>query len=222
MPDRPSLTAENRDLFGNRLGRLRRSGIIPANLVVPGSDSVPLQLDEHEMATHLRNLGRGGLVELQMSEKSEVALLQDVDIHPVSLRLQHVVFRHVDLAQSIEVPVGVQFMGEAPADSISGVFVVYELDIVRVRCLPDDIPHTVTVDVSGLESPGDAVRIGDLESIDGVEYVDDMEAPLAVVHIERLEEEEEEIEGGLLEMVSDAEGEEEESGDTPSEDADDA
>lgn len=220
MPDRPSLTAENRDLFGNRLGRLRRSGVVPANLVIPGSDSVPLQVDEHEMATHLRNLGRGGLVELKMADNKEVALLQDVDIHPVSLRLQHVVFRQVDMEQSIEVPVGVEFIGEAPADSISGVFVVYELDIVRVRCLPDDIPHAVTVDVSELESPGDAVRIGNLESIDRVEYVDDIEVPLAVVHIERLEEEE--IEEGLLDMVSDAEGEEEDSADTPSEGAGDA
>jgi large subunit ribosomal protein L25 len=157
-----------------------------------------------------------------MADNKEVALLQDVDIHPVSLRLQHVVFRHVDMEQSIEVPVGVEFIGEAPADSISGVFVVYELDIVRVRCLPDDIPHAVTVDVSELESPGDAVRIGNLESIDRVEYVDDIEVPLAVVHIERLEEEEEEIEEGLLDMVSDAEGEEEDSADTPSEGAGDA
>ena len=218
MSDRPSLTAENRDLFGNRLGKLRRSGIIPANLVIPGSNSVPLQLDEHEMATHLRNLGRGGLVELKMTDNSEVALLQDVDIHPVSLRLQHVVFRHVDMEQAIEVPVSVQFIGEAPADSISGVFVVYELDIVHVRCLPDDIPHAITVDVSELESAGDSFRIGDLGSIDRVEYVDDIEVPLAVVHIERLEEEE--VEGGLLDMVSDAEGEEDSEG-TPSEDADD-
>ena len=161
------------------------------------------------MATHLRNLGRGGLVELDMSGNTEVALLQDVEIHPVSLRLQHVVFRHVDMARSIEVPVSISFTGEALADSISGVYVVRELDQVRVRCLPDNIPHEILADISSLESAGDSFRIGDLEPIDGVEFVEEDDTPLAVVHLERLEEEEDEIEIGLEGVELEGEGDEE-------------
>ena len=204
MPDRPTLTAQARTVFGNRLGHLRRSGVIPANLVVPGSDSVPLQLDEHEMATHLRKLGRGGLVELKMSGDTEVALLQDVDIHPVSSRLQHVIFRHVDMTQPIEVPVNIQFIGDAPADTISGVYVVREVAEVRVRCLPNNIPQEITADISELESAGDSFRIEDLDPIDGVEFLDEAETPIAVVHLERLEEEEDELEEGLLDVVGEA------------------
>ena len=210
MADRPLLKAQGRTVFGNRLGSLRRGGVVPANLVVPGAESVPLQLDEHEMATHLRNLGRGGLVELKMPDNTEVALLQDVDIHPISMRIQHVIFRHVDMRRPVEVPVGVQFTGEAPADAISGVYVVHEADQVRVRCLPDNIPHEITADVSGLESAGDAFRVGDLESIDGVEYLDEPDTPLAVVHLERLEEEVVELEEGEIDLeaaVDEAEAE---------------
>lgn len=217
MPDRPSLTAQTRTVFGNRLGQLRRSGVIPANLVVPGSDSVPLQLDEHEMATHLRKLGRGGLVELKMSGDTEVSLLQDVDIHPVSSRLQHVIFRHVDMTQPIEVPVGIQFAGDAPADTISGVYVVHELDEVRVRCLPDNIPQEIVADVSELESAGDAFRVADLEPIDGVEFLDEAETPIAVVHLERLEEEVDELEEGLLDVDAEVEEGGEAADETPDE-----
>jgi large subunit ribosomal protein L25 len=217
MPDRPSLTAQKRTVFGNRLGQLRRSGVIPANLVVPGADSVPLQLDEHEMATHLRKLGRGGLVELKMSGDIEVALLQDVDIHPVSSRLQHVIFRHVDMTQPIEVPVSLQFTGDAPADTISGVYVVHEMDEVRVRCLPDSIPQEIVADVSELESAGDSFRIEDLEPIDGVEFLDEAETPIAVVHLERLEEEVDELEEGLLDVDAEVEEGGEAAGETADE-----
>ncbi len=217
MPDRPSLTAQARTVFGNRLGQLRRSGVIPANLVVPGSDSVPLQLDEHEMATHLRKLGRGGLVELKMSGDTEVSLLQDVDIHPVSSRLQHVIFRHVDMTQPIEVPVGIQFAGDAPADTISGVYVVHELDEVRVRCLPDNIPQEIVADVSELESAGDSYRVADLEPIDGVEFLDEAATPIAVVHLERLEEEVDELEEGLLDVDAEVEEGGEAADETPDE-----
>ncbi len=209
MPDRPSLAAAQRTVFGSRLGQLRRSGVIPANLVVPGKDSVALQLDEHEMATHLRNRGRTGLVELAMQDATEVALLQDIDIHPVSLRLQHVVFRHVDMNQPVEIAIPVAFIGEALADSISGVFVVRELDMVRIRCLPDDIPHDLPADLSELENVGDAFRAEDLAAIDGVEILEDPEEPLAVVHLERLEAEEDEIEDELagIEVELDEDGE---------------
>ncbi len=217
MPDRPSLTAQDRTVFGNRLGQLRRSGVIPANLVVPGADSVPLQLDGHEMATHLRKLGRGGLVELKMSGDTEVVLLQDVDIHPVSSRLQHVIFRHVDMSQPIEVSVSVQFIGDALADTISGVYVAREIDGVLVRCLPDNIPQKITADISELESAGDSFRIKDLEPIDGVEFLDEPDTPLAVVHIERLEEEEEELEEGLLDVDAEVEEGDEAADETPDE-----
>ena len=219
MPDRPSLAATERTVFGNQLGHLRRTGMIQANLVVPGANSVPLQLDEHEMATHLRNRGRTGLVELAMQDATDVALLQDIDIHPVTLRLQHVVFRHVDMNRPVEVAVPVAFVGESAADSISGVFVVHELDHVRVRCLPDDIPNEVSADVSRLESVGDAFRVSDLIVPDGVELLDDSEEALAMVHLERLEAEVEELEEALLDVDAEVEGAETAADGEPAEDS---
>ena len=54
--------------------------------------------------------------------------------------------------------------------------------------------------MSGLESAGDSFRVGDLESIDGLEFLEDPDTTLAVVHLERLEEEVDELEEGLLDV----------------------
>ena len=93
MAARPAVMVQGRDLLGKKVGRLRSQGIVPVNLVIPGDDSQALQTDERELVGVLKQTGQSGLVELNSRGATEVALIGDVQVHPVSRRVLHVAFR---------------------------------------------------------------------------------------------------------------------------------
>ena len=187
------IDAEPRDRFGNRVKALRRAAQIPVNLVVPGGDSQPLQVDEHSMAAYVRNHGRSGLVELQIDGERQLALVDDVDIHPVTRRLLHVVFRHVDAGTAVTADVPLEYVGTAPADARSDLFVVRMLDNLSVNGLPRAIPPVVEVDLEKLADAGDAVYAGDLALAEDVTLITEPDTMVAHVERSRLATEDEEL-----------------------------
>ncbi len=198
------IAAEPRARFGNRVKTLRRNARIPVNLVVPGGESQPLQVDEHAMAAYVRNHGRTGLVELQIEGERQLALVDDVHIHPVTRRLLHVVFRHVDVGTAVTAEVPLEYVGESPADTRSDLFVVRMLDTLSVHGLPRQIPTVVRVDLEQLADAGDAIHAGELALVAGITLMTEPDS--LVAHVERsrlaIADEESEEEEGLegLEM----------------------
>ncbi|MCY3693747.1 MAG: 50S ribosomal protein L25 [Chloroflexi bacterium] len=202
MPEPQQLAAEPRARFGNRVKSLRRNARIPVNLVVPGGESQPLQVDEHSMAAYVRNHGRTGLVELQIEGERQLALVDDVDIHPVTRRLLHVVFRHVDAGTAVTAEVPLEYVDTSPADARSDLFVVRMLDSLSLNGLPRQIPAVVQVSLENLVDAGDAVYAGDVELAEGVTLITDPGALLAHVERSRLATEDEELdEEELLEEL---------------------
>ena len=183
MSETQLITAEPRARFGNRVKTLRRNARIPVNLVVPGGESQPLQVDEHAMAAYVRNHGRTGLIELQIEGDRQLALVDDVDIHPVTRRLLHVVFRHVDAGTAVTAEVPLEYIGVSPADARSDLFVVRMLDSLSLNGLPRQIPTVVQVDLEQLADAGDAIHAGELPLGDGITLM--TEAESLVAHVER-------------------------------------
>ena len=199
MAARPAVMVQGRDLLGKKVGRLRSQGIVPVNLVIPGDDSQALQTDERELVGVLKQTGQSGLVELNSRGATEVALIGDVQVHPVSRRVLHVAFRRIDLTKPLEVTVDIEFVGVSPALAAGDRFVVHELQELEVRCLPGAIPRSIEVDVSSLDQAGDVVHIASIASPEGVEILNDPDEMVARVEYERIEEEEEaEDEFGLV------------------------
>lgn len=187
MPERPSVRLDNRTLLGKRVRQLRRRGIVPVNLVAPGSASRALQVGEREIVNIIKQVGHTGIVQLQLADSADVALIGELDINPLTQRLRHVAFRKVDLAKPIEVAVPVELTGAAPAEQAKDRFVVQVLQQITIRSLPDAIPHSVQVDVSMLDNAGDAVRVRDLQAAAGLEILDDPDTIIVQVAQERAE-----------------------------------
>ncbi len=211
MAARPAVMVQGRDLLGKKVGRLRSQGIVPVNLVIPGDDSQALQTDERDLVGVLKETGQSGLVELNSRDATEVALIGDVQVHPVTRRVLHVAFRRIDLTKPIQVAVPIDYVGVAPASAAADRFVAHELQALEVRCLPDDLPRSIEVDVSGLDQAGDVVRIASVASPEGVEILNDPDEVVVRVEFERAEEEETEAEdefglvGGIGEIGDTAE-----------------
>ncbi len=207
MPEGHRLAAEPRTVLGKKVRRLRREGVIPANLVQAGHPSIAIQVSERALADLVRAQATGQLVELDSPDVSEPVLMDSVEIDTLTNRLVHLTLRKVDLTKRINVMVRVVLEGRAPASDNAEVVVIQDLQEVEVSALPAEIPSSLVAVVSDLVDIGDEVVVGDLRAEDGVyEPVDDPEASVIQVTPARTaEEEEEDLE--LEEVLLDEDGE---------------
>jgi large subunit ribosomal protein L25 len=108
----------------------------------------------------------------------------------------------------MEVEVPLVFTGEAPAVEATGGTLLHNLSSLRVKALPNDIPHEVSVDVSVLKSLDVAIHVRDLSlNRDLIQVLTDGETLVATVVPPRVEEEPEvAAEGEELEGEEGAEG----------------
>lgn len=114
------------------------------------------------------------LVDLAVQDDTEpqrLALVQEVQHHPLSGRILHVDFHEVAADERVIVSVPVESTGEAAGIKEGGVLehVLFKL---KVRALPKDLPESLIVDVSHL-AIGQAVHIGDIKPPAGVEIMGD-------------------------------------------------
>jgi len=149
--------------------RLLRSGKIPAILYGPKTAAVGLALDKKEFSRRVAGLQGSHLVRLKSGAAAlaeKVALVKDMQFHPITGDVIHADFYEVDLTAKIQVHVPLHFVGKAVGIARGGILqpIVREIE---VECLPLDIPEFFNVDVTALDI-GDSVHIEELQMPDGV------------------------------------------------------
>lgn len=189
------LKADTRKVFGRKVSRLRKDGLIPATVYGKNVKSQSLNLEEKVLQEVYKKAGETGVIDLTVnSEKqSRPVLIHNVQLHPVTDQVLHVEFHQVDLTKKVTVNIPVETIGKAPAVEKGGVLISL-MDELEVEALPTDLPEKFVVDISKLEEVGDSILLKDLDYDKAkVELrVEDMDAPL--VKIDEPKEEEEEPE----------------------------
>ena len=152
--------------------RLLRSGKIPGILYGPKTEAVALALDKREFSSRVADLEGSHLVRLKSESTmlaDKVALVKDMQYHPISGDVIHADLYEVDLTAKITVNVPLHFVGKAEGVVRGGILqpIVREIE---VECLPLDIPRFFDVDVSALDI-GDSVHIDEVTMPAGVTAV---------------------------------------------------
>jgi large subunit ribosomal protein L25 len=143
--------------------RLRRSGKVPGVFYGPKSAATPIAVDRKDFAAHVANLEGSHLIRFQSSTadlQKRVALVREVQHHPLTGNLLHIDFYEVDLTQRLTVTVPLHFIGKAKGVADGGILqpILREME---VECLPTDIPQYIEVDVTAL-SIHDAVHLAEV------------------------------------------------------------
>lgn len=162
--------------------RLRRGGKIPGILYGPKTQPVPLEIDTKDFSSRVADLEGSHLVRLKSASSAladKVALVKEVQYHPITGEAVHTDLYEVDLTARIQVHVPLHFVGKAEGVVRGGILqpVVRE---IQVECLPLDIPEFFNVEVSGLDI-GDTIHIEDLPMPAGVTAI--YESNLALVTV---------------------------------------
>ncbi|CAN5228741.1 hypothetical protein BH24CHL7_BH24CHL7_07060 [soil metagenome] len=187
---RPQLSAAPRTTSGKDVKRLRRDGVLPAVVYGEGRGSQSIQLDAHEFELLRRHSGRNALLDLTLDGgRPQPVLLQDVQEHPVTRGTLHVDFLVVNLTEERTVDVPLSMVGTSEAVDRMGGVLLHLRDTVQVRALPDDLPPSLDLDITSLDSFEVVLHASDLVLPADVTLVTDATEPLARVQPPRVEEE---------------------------------
>src|SRR5687767_1461406 len=156
--------------------KLRTSGRVPA--VIYGGKSKPQNVEikskDLENLIH-HSVSENILLDLAIegdAKKTRLALLKEVQHHPLRSEILHVDFHEVSADEKVTVMVPVETAGEAAGVKTGGGVLEHVLFKIRVRALPKDLPEVIHVDVSHLEI-GQTIHLGDIKPPAGVELMGD-------------------------------------------------
>lgn len=187
------LHVSTRELMGKKSRFLRRQGITPVHLFGYDTEPMALQCETLQLKQVLKTAGKTKLVNLRVDKhrKPRNVVVREVQKNALSGELVHVDFFQVSMEERMKVEVPVVLVGEAPALKSKTNMMVRELAAVEIECLPDRIPESIQVDVSGLVDDDQSIQVKDLVLGEGVVALSNPEqvvvriAPLKIEKVEK-------------------------------------
>lgn len=144
---------------------------LPAVLYGKGKTNVNLKLKLNDFVKVFNAAGESNLVDLQFGSDSAKVLIKDVQMALIKDRPQHVDFYQVNMKEKIRTEIPLHFVGESKAVRELGGIFLHEITEVEVECLPGDLADHIDVDISGLNTFDDEIRINDLKLPSGLRLV---------------------------------------------------
>jgi large subunit ribosomal protein L25 len=172
--------------------KLRRAGRVPATIY--GRQAAPqnLEVDYEEISDLLHHsVSENVLVDLSVENDpraKRLALVQDVQHHPLSAKVVHLDLHEVAENEKVTVFVPVETTGEAAGVKNGGGTLEHVLHKLKVRSLPKDLPEEILIDVTALEI-GKSIHLGQIVPPAGVEIMGEKSRTVVAVAAPRAEEE---------------------------------
>ena len=152
MTQQTVLQISPREVTGKATKRLRKSGIIPANISGHNEESQTVQVEALAFEALKRAHAATSIITLRMSgsDRVQTALVRRVQRDPRSGKILHIDFSRVSLTERITMKVPLRFIGEAPAVKNENGVLLHLLDTFEVECTASDIVDYIEVDISSL------------------------------------------------------------------------
>ncbi len=182
-----TLTATKRGK-AEKLATIRTNGMVPAVVYgaqvenqlisVLSTDFVKVFRLAGETSTIVLDIA--GATEKDKSSKVDV-LIHEVQVDPIKGNPIHIDFLAVDMNKPVEVAIPLEFVGVAKAEKDGLGTLVKVLHEIEVEALPKDLPHSIEVDVTSIETLEDQIHVGDIKLPKGVNLVTEENEVVALV-----------------------------------------
>lgn len=171
--EKTKVKVEKRKVTGHQVKKLRREGILPANIYGKKIKSMAVQLNLKDFLPVYQKVGETGVIEIQVAgdQKTRPVLIHNVQLDPVTDQPLHADFYQVSLAEKITSDIPVKIVGESPAVEQKIGVLIQPLSEVEVEALPANLPDKFEVNVSSLKEIDDAIIVADLKVPTGVKVL---------------------------------------------------
>lgn len=167
------LKLEKRDVSGKKTKKLRANGLITS--VIYGEKEPMLAMSEYvETEKVLTQAGYHSPISLDLDGQTQLAIVKNVQLDPVSRKINNVEFQAISGDKAIEATTPVVIINfEASEASRTRHYeltqVIEELDI---KAKPTDLPEKLEVDAAKLAELDDKIVLSDVQLPAGVELAD--------------------------------------------------
>lgn len=168
-----SLAVTPRKVVGKKVKKLRKEGVLPANIYGRDIKSESVQVEYKDFEKAYKEAGETGLVDLALDGKVRPVLIHNIQFDPVSHETLHADFYQVNLKEKVKTMVPLLIIGE-PLAVINKVGILLEqMSEVEVEALPTDLPENIEVNVEQLANIDDQITVEQLKLPMGVAVLTD-------------------------------------------------
>ena len=164
-----TLTASTGRIAGSRSStRMRTDGLVPAVVYGLGRDSVAVSVPWPDLRRALTTeAGLNALITLDVDGQKDLAIIKDLQRHPIRRNVLHVDFLRVDPDAGVAVEVPLVLVGEAKKVEGRRGIVDQPLKTLTVTTKPADIPSQIEIDITDLDI-GESITVETLTLPAGV------------------------------------------------------
>lgn len=156
------LKVEKRKVLGKNVKKLRRDGVLPANVYGKDIKSTAVQLPIKEFSTVYAQAGETGLVDLDLAGTIIPVLIQNVYKNFRGSYL-HADFFKVNLKEKVKANIPLEVIGEPKAVTEKIGILMNIISEVEVEALPTELPEKIEVNVEHLTNIDDQITVADLK-----------------------------------------------------------
>ncbi len=169
---------------------LRSEGVLPAVVYGRSEESTPISIDRKAFEKVYKAAGESSVITLTGLDGNKSALIQEVEVHPVSGATIHADFYAIEKGQKVTVSVPLEFDGVAPAVKDLGGILTKVMHEIEMEVDPTELPHAIHVDVSKLATLEDQVKVSDLTLPKSAKISVDLDEVVAMISVAKEEVEE--------------------------------
>ncbi|HBG65374.1 MAG TPA: 50S ribosomal protein L25 [Treponema sp.] len=159
--------------------RLRKTGRIPAIAYNEKGESTMLDIDAMEFSKVWRTITPTTLINLKIDGQDNKAYIQDTEYDIKTDKNLHADFHIVSGSKMISATLKIHYAG-TPAGVLKGGFLVKHIPDVTLKALPEDMPASITADISKIEI-GQKFTVKDLNLSDKITLITSPDAVIVTI-----------------------------------------
>ncbi len=176
-----TLEVKPRTILGKKLKKLRKEGVIPANIYGTDFPSQSISVNLRDFTKVYKIVRETGVVYLKLDDKEIPTMVKNLQRHPVNDYVLHADFRKIDLKKKVETEVPVRIVGVSEAVAQKGGVLLTLAETLLVEALPQEIPQAIEVDISSLKEIGQEIKVSDLKKSEQYEIKEEPNKVVASV-----------------------------------------
>lgn len=183
--DKLILKAQEREILGKAVKKLRAHGKLPVVAYGHGFDPQPLEVDAKEADKVYHAAGSSKIISLKIGEgRPRNVLIHDAQTDPRTGALLHADLYLVRMDEELKAEVPLHFEGETPLVYQQEGTLVKGLEAVEVECLPANLPESLEVDITALDEFEKSLTLADIKLPEGVKLTAEEPEAILVAKVE--------------------------------------
>lgn len=169
------LPAQERAPADSKAKHMLQNGRVPGVIYDHGTTS-HISVNDFDLLKAVRIVGRSQPLEVEIGGKKHLAMIKQIERHPVRHTFRHVALQAVRRNEKVTASVPIEFVYDegndaSPAER-AGLIVLRAIESVDIKALPRDLPESLPVNAEKLVNAGDHLTLADISLPSGVEYAE--------------------------------------------------